>query len=130
MTYIFNANIQISENKTPNYICVIADIANKYTDTNPSNNTYCTNNNNSVLYPIYPNPTSDFINISFNLDHNSMIRIELFDNLGKQISLIDNKEYQKGFHKLTYNVSKLNEAVYSVKLSIDNKSEIIKFIKN
>jgi len=129
ITYTFNATYSIYDNKIPEHICVIADILNKYIDVNPSNNTYCTSENSFMLYPIYPNPTHDFINISFKLDRNADVTINMYDNQGKLIANINNKNYDKGFHKMTYNVSKLAKASYTIKISIDNKTETTKFIK-
>ena len=67
---------------------------------------------------IYPNPSSDIINISSNFDDLSFI---IYDLLGKKV-------YQ-GKTTNTINISSLNDGVYFIEFSTENKKTLRKIIK-
>jgi len=64
--------------------------------------------NNFVLKQNYPNPFNPETNIEFSLPHSGNVQIRLVDMLGKEITLVNNKYYNKGNHKIILNADKLN----------------------
>ena len=81
---------------------------------------------------IYPNPTNNSANISFNLSVSGSITLEIFNITGKKVySLADNKS--AGRHKICWNGTdgngaELQSGVYFVKLSINNTSSSKKLV--
>ena len=68
---------------------------------------------------VYPNPTTDFINVSAN---NPIDKIELYSMLGKKVVAANNTN--------TINVSNLDSGVYFIKLYSGNTSTSKKIIKH
>jgi len=128
LQYTFNSIYNIAE--TPSYVCVTANLIGKYPDKNPIDNTKCTNENTDFeLFPIYPNPTSDYINIKFGLPDKGNVDIKLIDNLGKTISLLYSQKTEKGISVIYYNLPKLNDGTYTIQVKYNNILKSMKFIK-
>ena len=51
----------------------------------------------------YPNPFNPETNISFTLNEDVKVEIDLFDILGNKIRTLTNKEYSTGYHNLIWN---------------------------
>lgn len=60
----------------------------------------------------YPNPVSDNVNFTFNLDENSTVRVKMYNTLGEQIAEIANDNYNQGTHRINYSVSSLPAGIY------------------
>ncbi|PCH66764.1 MAG: hypothetical protein COC01_07320 [Bacteroidetes bacterium] len=68
---------------------------------------------------IFPNPTSDMININFNVDAPKNVKISLNDILGKEVALLHNGEMNTGQHSLSYVIdNRLPGGIYFVNLNI------------
>lgn len=79
--------------------------------------------NVTSLYQIYPNPSSDIVNIDLRdlnsqPDKDSTISGELFDMMGQSKSKVEIKDNQA-----TFSVHRLNKGIYVLKISIDGKEE-------
>jgi len=83
------------------------------------------NNEEIDLISVYPNPCTDHLNVGIITRETSSMQIEIIDILGKSILKIDNL---KGFSKYTINTSSLNDGIYFIKYTTDNKSSMHKFI--
>ena len=74
------------------------------------------------LVTVYPNPTTDFINVSFN--NNESSKIEIYNQLGQvlitEIVPASGKQI---------NISSLNSGVYFLRATVGNKTAIKKLIK-
>lgn len=73
-------------------------------------------NKNKITDPailLYPNPSSDLLNISFNSDSQSIVRIEIFDVLGKKV-FEENFNAQIGNNVHTIFVSRFKNGLYYV----------------
>ena len=89
------------------------------------------NNINDFLSEIdielFPNPSSDFLNISYSLTSTSAFKIELFNMIGQRaiepINILNSSS--NGTYKL--NVSELSNGTYFMKYSSDDISKVIKF---
>ena len=69
---------------------------------------------------IYPNPTSEQVNISFNLDEDQLVEIDLLDAKGRiaQKAMYLN-ELAKGAHKLSLNINHIPSGSYTITISIN-----------
>lgn len=83
-------------------------------------------NLNKGSVSIYPNPTSNFIDIKIDDISNAEFQTSIFDMQGKTV--IPQTDY-KGTN-CTINLSKLNAGIYFLKVTIGNKSSTYKVFKN
>jgi len=70
---------------------------------------------------IFPNPTSNYFTVNFELEKASNMEIILFDVLGKEIENVYNDFAEVGFFTKTINTEHLNKGVYFIKILIDGK---------
>ena len=73
-------------------------------------------NKNKAMDPaitLYPNPSSDLLNISFNSDSQSTVKIEILDVLGKKV-LEENFNAQIGNNVHTIFISRFKNGLYYV----------------
>lgn len=98
---------------------------------NPINNSVGVNDMNAIEHQlvIYPNPSSQFININYQLKNEAIVNIELIDIVGKTTKTLLNKANQPADkYKQQFSVSDLNSGVYFIRLKIDQNESIIKLI--
>ena len=76
-----------------------------------------------IKFSIYPNPTTDFVNIVSNNDSN--FSIEIYNNLGQIVT----KENSIENHK-EINVSNFSNGIYMVRIKTQNTQELHKIIVN
>jgi len=81
------------------------------------------------MLDIYPNPTYDIINIEYITPIKDDVSIQVVDNLGKTIASIQEKQLEKGFHKISFNTTNYKSGTYAVKISYRDKSDVKVFIK-
>ncbi|MBN2610505.1 MAG: T9SS type A sorting domain-containing protein [Bacteroidales bacterium] len=77
------------------------------------------------MFDVFPNPASEFLNISFTLEEESMVTIELFDIKGRKTGTLSNEMMQPGSRKLQSDISreKYTDGTYYIKVSINGNSE-------
>ena len=73
--------------------------------------------NSSVF--IYPNPTGGKISVRYNVETEGTMII--FDEIGKAVLVM---ELDKNTNEATFDVSNLQNGVYSCKFTIDNKLQV------
>ncbi|MCD4734404.1 MAG: hypothetical protein K8R53_00025 [Bacteroidales bacterium] len=79
---------------------------------------------------IYPNPSSDNINIEFEIDQTSEVTIDLLNKYGSTIENISKEEYGPGKHTIEYNVELLpGRELYLVRISWPDAAVVEKFLK-
>ncbi|MEN9447320.1 MAG: hypothetical protein RJA25_610 [Bacteroidota bacterium] len=89
------------------------------------------NKSNSFSFDIYPNPTSDVVNIKVDNVYNEKIKIELFDMLGKKIT----EQFIKAgetIQQIQLPIEALNvsKGAYMITVSLGNKKESKLLMKN
>ncbi len=87
--------------------------------------TYQTKNN----FDLYPNPCIDQLNISYTISKSCMIRIDIFDQYGKQIANICQKNQHAGSHKEYINIQGYTPGIYFCRLMIGDEVLTKKIIK-
>jgi hypothetical protein len=78
---------------------------------------------------VYPNPFSDNLNISFTLDTNKEIKIELFNSLGQVVKTISNKRYFTGKNEINFSIAELPECIYHLKFSAGDEIVVKRIVK-
>ncbi len=69
---------------------------------------------------LYPNPSSDFSTLSFNLETSENVQIHIVNVLGEEVYNY-NSQLNTGFNKVEINTSNLENGVYFVQLISDQK---------
>lgn len=76
---------------------------------------------------IFPNPTSDQININYVLKENSTVSIELVDIAGRSVkTLLPVTNQPTNDYKKTFQLTDLNSGMYFIKLKINSNESVIK----
>lgn len=96
------------------------------------NNTYnITNYENTPLNQelIYPNPATDQITISLDIDKPQSIAINIYDQLGKSMFRNILGDVDEGHHEILLDIQSLPKGIYFIQLQSNNNSSF-RFIKN
>lgn len=75
------------------------------------------------LGPNYPNPFLDATEIPFRLDAPSNVRLEVFDVLGRSVSVLVDRNLASGSHTARLDASDLPPGIYSYRLTADGAQE-------
>ncbi|MBA4407094.1 hypothetical protein C0389_07465 [bacterium] len=70
----------------------------------------------------YPNPFNPTTTISYQLPENSFVTIKVYDMLGKEIATLVNGNRTAGYHKVTFDASRLTSGVYIYTINAGNPS--------
>ena len=84
-------------------------------------------NLNMDLY-VFPNPTTDFINVIFDNPSASNVKIDILNSLGQIISTPIDKYCESGIQAITINDLKLPVGVYFVRMNTNKTSQVKTFI--
>lgn len=79
---------------------------------------------------IYPNPTSNFVSIQFELDQAQAVYLEIYDASGRLVKRLESLKAKKGLNEYSFSMNPLADGVYSVILisngEILQKEKIVK----
>ena len=79
---------------------------------------------NTARVNVFPNPTTDFINIEFELEQDRQLLIEVFDVTGKRVDILHDKDFfNAGFHQLQWTPE--HSGQYFIKM-YDGNSQLVK----
>lgn len=79
-----------------------------------------------ALMQNYPNPFNPTTNIRFDLPKNSFVTLTVFDMLGREVSVLLNKNLQAGGYVMDFNASELPSGIYFYKLQAGDFTSIKK----
>ncbi len=68
----------------------------------------------------YPNPFNPSTNISFTLADETDVKLEVFDILGKQVSVLVESKMLQGVHNISFNATNLNSGIYFYRITTNN----------
>lgn len=92
------------------------------------------NNNNTgtpssySLKQNYPNPFNPSTNVSFDMPKSGLVKIAVYDVMGKQVDVIVNKQMEAGSYSFTYDASKLSSGLYFYTLTSGDFKETKKMM--
>jgi uncharacterized delta-60 repeat protein len=78
------------------------------------------------LFQNYPNPFNPSTTINFDLPFSSVVKLTVYDILGKQVSVLVNQQLEAGSHKISYSNINLSSGVYFYELRAGNFRDIKK----
>jgi hypothetical protein len=77
---------------------------------------------------VFPNPASSNVSIKYNLKASAMVKIELFDMVGKSIKIMMPETQQNiDTYQKTWQISDVSSGLYFIKMTINDNESIIKF---
>jgi hypothetical protein len=79
-------------------------------------------------FKVFPNPTSNSINLAYELNTKSAISVELIDCLGKATALLPTQNQPEGKYSLTLNTEEETKGIYFLKITIGNTINFKKLI--
>src|SRR4030095_557129 len=83
-----------------------------------------TNNNNIPrnyeLYQNYPNPFNPSANIKFDISKTAIVKLAIYDILGKEVAVLLNQQLNAGSYNITYSNHGLSSGVYFYRLTAGN----------
>ncbi|GAB5465157.1 MAG: hypothetical protein Kapaf2KO_05930 [Candidatus Kapaibacteriales bacterium] len=95
------------------------------------NDDFCETGLRDVLYgagnnlsSISPNPTSDYLNIEYELGHRGLVEIEILDNAGRVVLECQNEPTDIGVHQYSVDLSGMPSGSYFVSFLIGGKTSI------
>lgn len=78
------------------------------------------NSEKSWLGQNYPNPFRESATIAFQVGHDAMVSIVLYNTLGKEISVLENKLMPKGKYAIEINALDLAPGIYFYRMKVGN----------
>lgn len=81
-----------------------------------------------LLKQNYPNPFNPVTNIEFSVPKASLVKISVYNILGKEIGILANENFQPGVYRIDFNASNLPSGVYFYRLQAESYSETKKMI--
>lgn len=80
------------------------------------------------LFQPFPNPFNSEISISFELDRQRRVSLELFNLLGQSVATITDKQMSAGYHKVTLDGQTLSSGMYIVVMRAESYQEARKVL--
>lgn len=86
--------------------------------------------NTDFKLAVFPNPVHDNMDVVFELENDSKVTVEIFDQLGKAIMIDNSLYYKQGLNKIHLEKSylQIGAGIYSVRLLSEGKAELVKVI--
>jgi hypothetical protein len=66
----------------------------------------------------YPNPFNPTTNINFSIPNLSLVKIIVYDILGKEVSILVNEQLKAGTYDINFDASKLSSGIYFYKIVV------------
>jgi hypothetical protein len=76
----------------------------------------------------YPNPFNPFTKIKYELPKSSLVKMVIYDNLGRTIKVLVNEFQNAGFYELSLNAMNLPSGVYYYRIQTDEYSATKKLV--
>jgi hypothetical protein len=77
---------------------------------------------------VFPNPCSEVINFSINIEESSDVSIVIINNTGVVVQILFDEKMQEGYYCLRYNIADLQDGIYFYRLISDEKTATGKLI--
>ncbi len=68
------------------------------------------------LYPCYPNPVNDIVNIKFRIADDVFVDLDVFDNAGKLLKKLVSENKDAGIYQVNFNTANLPAGIYFYKI--------------
>ncbi len=79
-----------------------------------------------LLYQNYPNPFNPSTTIKFDLEYATIVKITVYDMLGREAEVLINQHLEAGTHNISFSAGELSSGIYFYELSAGSYREIKK----
>lgn len=88
--------------------------------------------NREITFDVYPNPTTGYFTVSYEVDKEADVSISLYSVYGSEIAILARKRQEKGFYNQVFYLREMGikSGMYLLSLTIDNKKQVRKIIVN
>jgi len=76
----------------------------------------------------YPNPFNPTTNIKFQIANSKFVTLKVYDNLGKEVRVLIERELKAGFYETNFDAENLPSGVYFYKLTSEGFSDVKKMV--
>ena len=76
----------------------------------------------------FPNPFNPTTTISYAIAEPSIVKLVLFDDLGREVQTLVNESKEAGFYKVNFNAAHLSSGLYIYKISAGQFSAVKKML--
>jgi hypothetical protein len=94
----------------------------------PMNPKVSSNNLNYLLKQNYPNPFNPSTTISYVIPEKQFVTLKVYDFLGREVSVLENKVLEPGEYSLNFNGKNLSTGVYFCKLQAGNFTQTMRMM--
>ncbi len=71
---------------------------------------------------IYPNPTSDLLNVELNLEISLPVTLSLYNQMGQLVTQKTQSQPQSGYQRITIDTDNINPGIYNLKVNLGDKA--------
>jgi hypothetical protein len=80
-------------------------------------------------FNVFPNPFNGQTQITYSLDKNATIEINVYNVLGENVAEIYNGKQVAGNYNLKWNASRsMKSGIYFIRMNVDNKTSVKKIV--
>lgn len=81
-------------------------------------------------WDVFPNPATDAINISYDLEVDAVPQLTAYNNIGQEIKTLELLQDGKGLHHVSFSVSEmgLTKGIYFLEMVVDDKKFLKKIV--
>ncbi len=83
----------------------------------------------NIPLKVYPNPFNDDLNCHFWMNENGWVRISIINSIGEPVSILADRNFSYGMHRLNWNESGLKPGVYYLRFLKKNFEKTIPLVK-
>ncbi len=76
------------------------------------------------LYQNYPNPFNPSTTVKFDLPKNTLVKLKVYDIIGREIATLVNKSLNAGTYSVDWNASQYSSGVYFYKLETESFTDV------
>lgn len=114
--------IEVPRGEIPDVICVEALMPNNSIDADDTNNEFCKSLLKFDLINIYPNPTSNELNMELIYPESNQIEITLFSELGKKVSVLYSGIAEKGLNRYKFILGSYSSGIYFIEAKFNSET--------
>jgi subtilase family serine protease len=81
------------------------------------------------LHQNYPNPFNPSTNISFELPAEALVKLTVYDMLGREVAQLVNSQKPAGRHEVLFEGAALTSGIYYYRLEVQSLTEVRRFVE-
>ena len=129
ITYTLKTAPRLNTTNSHNYICVKVKRPNGFSNCADEQKCIGLKSEQFILPEPSPNPVTDYVRLPVLMPSDEMIKLEVYDKMGKSVSGELSYALQKGFNSINYVTSGLDDGIYTYRISYGSVSGVKRFVK-